>query len=126
MKSIARFWAKVPFGGRLRLTTCVALCVASVLMVVVSARQEAAEIHADMRGNLANELAVLPGALMESVVVGDFAAVQQFMDRYVRRPLLAEIEFRDSGGGRLLSTDNTLQAESPAWFRELYDFAWVE
>lgn len=126
MKSIARFWAKVPFGGRLLLTTCVALCVASVLMVVVSARQEAAEIHADMRGNLANELAVLPGALMESVVVGDFAAVQQFMDRYVRRPLLAEIEFRDSGGVRLLSTDHTLQAESPAWFRELYDFTWVE
>ena len=118
-----RLWESLPFIGRLLVIASTAILVAGAAMVFVSARQEAAEIHADLRLELEKELETLPAALAETVVVGDFATLQQTLDRYVARPLIAKVSFLDTSGILLTSDDPPSPSAAPAWFLALFDFA---
>ena len=120
------FWARLPFAARLLVTASVALLVAGTLMAYAAAGREAAEIRSDLKEELAKELQTLPGAIAETVVVGDFATLQQVLDRYVTRPLIAEIEFEDSTGIRLGSVEHSPASDVPAWFVQAYGFSDIE
>ena len=118
-----RLWESLPFIGRLLVTASTAILVAGAAMVFVSARQEAAEIRADLRQELDKELETLPAALAETVVVGDFATLQQTLDRYVARPLIAKVGFQDTSGVLLISEGPPSPSAAPAWFLALFDFS---
>jgi hypothetical protein len=123
MTSRRSLWSRVPFIGRLLVTASIALLVAGAAMVLVAARQEAAEIHDDLRTELAKELETLPGALAETVVVGDFTTLQQTLKHYVARPLISRVEFHDTGNTSLVSVDAPIASRAPAWFLSLLDFS---
>lgn len=91
-------------------------------MMAVSARQEAADAHDDLRHALAQELETLPGALAEVVAVGDFSTLQQTLDHYVARPLVIEAQFNDMKGIRLVSRDTPYIGSSPAWFLSFFRY----
>ena len=118
-----RLWESLPFIGRLLVTASTAILVAGAAMVFVSARQEAAEIRVDLRQELDKELETLPAALAETVVVGDFATLQQTLDRYVARPLIAKVSFQDTSGVLLTSGGLPSPSAAPAWFLALFDFS---
>lgn len=122
MDTPSRFWSRLPFLGRLLVTASSALLVAGSAMVFVSAGQDAAEARADLQTLLVAELDTLPAALAEVVVIGDFSTLQQTLDRYVRRPQVTEILFRDGSGAVVRSQDRPLLPQSPLWFRQLLDF----
>ena len=118
-----RLWESLPFIGRLLVIASTAILVAGAAMVFVSARQEAAEIRADLRLELDKELETLPAALAETVVVGDFATLQQTLDRYVARPLIAKVSFLDTSGVMLTSGGPPSPSAAPTWFLALFDFS---
>ncbi|WP_295388187.1 ATP-binding protein [uncultured Thiodictyon sp.] len=116
-------WGRLPFIGRLLVTASTALIVAGTAMVFVSARQEAAEIRADLRVELGKELDTLPAALAETVVVGDFSTLQQTLDHYCARPLIVSAQFTDSSGIALASNPPQHGSQAPGWFLALFDFS---
>jgi signal transduction histidine kinase/DNA-binding response OmpR family regulator len=116
-------WDRMPFAARLLVTASIALVVAGIAMLAVSARQEAADARSDLQAVLRQELETLPAALAETVVIGDFATLQQTLDRYVLRPLIVEARFRDTTGVALASTDRTPVAAAPAAFVALFGYA---
>jgi len=109
-------WDRQPFTARLLVTASFALMVGGTAMLVVSARQDASDARAELKDELAQELETLPAALSEVVLVGDFASLQQSLDRYVARPLVARVEFHDISGTSLSSSDKPPAAIAPAWF----------
>ncbi|MFC5300349.1 response regulator [Azospira restricta] len=114
--------ARLSLSARLLLTTCVALVAAGAALLLVLARQDAAYANSDLRYELEQELATLPSSIAEEVVLGDFAALQQALDRQVMRALVARVEFVDAGGARLSSIDRPLPQRAPEWFVALFGF----
>ncbi|MDP2832371.1 MAG: ATP-binding protein [Pseudomonadota bacterium] len=115
-------WARLPFLARLLVTASIALLVAGSAMLLVSARQEARDAQSDLAAELANELETLPAALAEMVVIGDFATLQQALDRFVSRPHVFRVGYRDQAGARLHSEDAALPSRAPHWFVAALEF----
>lgn len=122
MRIQPRFWQHLPLAGKLLITACTALLVAASLMAYIAAGREAEELRRALRDELSKELDTLPAALAETVAVGDFATLQQTLERYVLRPLIAEIEFEDHTGTVLRATDNSSSHTAPQWFVKAYGF----
>ena len=117
-----QLWHHLPFAGRLLVTTGIALLVAGLVMVMISAREEANDIRSDLRHMLDRELETLPGTLAEVVVIGDFSTLQQMLDRYVARPLVTEVEFYDVKDITLVSKDTITAGTAPPWFLSLLQY----
>ena len=113
---LSAFWDRLPFVARLLATASFALLVAGAAMLFVSARQEARDARNDLETELAQELEMLPAALAEVVVIGDFASLQQEIDRYVARPRVSSVKFFDTSGKSLQSSDKPQAAVAPDWF----------
>ncbi|BCB26827.1 hypothetical protein SKTS_17130 [Sulfurimicrobium lacus] len=119
---IAAFWSRLPLVARLLTTANFALLVAGTAMLFVSARQEARDARDDLKTELAQELETLPATLAEVVVIGDFASLQQDLERYVTRPRVASVQFVDPTGKSLQSSDKPLVAIAPDWFSATLGF----
>lgn len=122
MQVLKTFWARLPFIGRLLITASGALLLAGLAMVIIVSRNEVRELQADLRTELAKELETLPPTISETVAVGDFATLQQVLDRYVGRPLVARIEFSEPSGVKMTSADAVLAPTVPAWFLRTIGF----
>ncbi|MDD4882423.1 MAG: PAS domain-containing protein, partial [Gallionellaceae bacterium] len=111
-----KFWDRIPFVGRLLVTASLALLIAGSVMLYSSASRDAEETRFDLSEQLQAELNTLPPALAELLVIGDFASLQQALDRLVRRPLIASLVYRDESGAVLSSRDKPIARQAPAWF----------
>ncbi len=116
-------WSRWPVLLRLLVTTSLALVVAGAVMLVLSAGQEAYDAREDLKVELAGELATVPASLRETVVIGDFATLQQTLDHHIRRPKVERIRYRDSSGAQVGSVDWPTPPEAPAWFSRLFGLA---
>ena len=118
MNPIAGFWDRIPFTGRLLVTASLALLIAGSAMLYSSARRDADQAAQDLRERLAVELNTLPPSLAELLVIGDFASLQQALDRLVQRPQIARLVYRDESGAVLSSRDQDTVPLAPAWFSD--------
>ena len=114
-------WQRLPLPSRLLIATSVAVLVASALMIGITVRQEAADARDELRQTLDQELETLPAMLAETVVIGDFATLQQTLDRYVTRPLIVEVRFIDDKGTSLESRNPRL-GQAPQWFINYFHY----
>lgn len=105
------------------LTATGALIVAGAVMLLTAARQEAADVRADLAEVLARELETLPAALAGTVVVGDYATAQQTLDRHVARPLVHAVRFRDEDGTILAAVNGEPPAAAPPAFMAGFGYA---
>ena len=121
-RTIVESWNRLSFVARLLTTASFALLVAGVVMVTVSAGQDARDARDDIAQELAGELLTLPAALAEVVVIGDFSTLQQTLDRYVERPRVSRVAFVDTSGVVLNSQDKRLPGAAPDWFRRWLGF----
>lgn len=115
-------WGRLPLMARLLTTTGMVLFLAGAAMLLVAARHDAAQVRADLKSALALELRILPSALAEVVVIGDFAALQRTLDRYVPGQLILSAEFRDVTGARVHAEDVRPLPQSPGWFVRWFGF----
>lgn len=114
--SLAFRWRRWPFLMQLLATTSAALLLAGALMLVLYAGQEALDAREDLKRELAEELETIPASLRETVVIGDFATLQQTLDHHVRRPKVERIRYRDAEGAEVGSVDQPAPREAPLWF----------
>ncbi len=119
---LSALWDRLPFAARLLTTATTALVVASAVMLLTVAREEARRTQAEMAATLDAELDTLPAALAETVVIGDFSTLQQTLDRYVTRPLIARVNFHDVSGVTLQSVAAGPPQKGPPWFAELFGY----
>ncbi len=118
-------WDRFPFLARLLLTASSALLIAGTVMLLVSARQEAVDSQVDLASELASELEILPATLAEVVVIGDFATLQQSLDRFVTRSNIYRVEYLDQAGARLLSKAPESPSNTPEWFVQIFKFSTI-
>ncbi|MGE5503175.1 MAG: sensor histidine kinase [Actinomycetota bacterium] len=115
----AILWKRTPLLGRLLVTAGLGLMVAEAVMLGISARQDAEDARTDLQEELKTQLVVLPPALAEYVVVGDFATLKQTLDRVAGDTRIAEVYYIDQSGVMLRSIDAPPPANVPGWFRHL-------
>jgi len=116
-----RLWRRLPLAGRLLAIAGGALLVAALLLLVVSARQNAAGIRSDLRGELADLQSLLPSALAETVALGDYASLQQQLDRFAAQPGVVRLAFVDARGARLQAAPSRPVPRAPQWYVDLLD-----
>ncbi|MEW5769945.1 MAG: EAL domain-containing protein [Pseudomonadota bacterium] len=109
-------WDRLPFVARLLVTACAALLVAGVAMLYVSAHRDAHEAETALRWQMDNELRGLASSIADEVVIGDFASLQQNLDRQAKRTGIGRIVYRDASNAVLESRGLTVGAVAPAWF----------
>ncbi len=122
----SRYWDKLPFVGRLLVTASIALLVAGVAMLYVSARGDARDTAQMLQKDLEHELIYLPASMADLVVIGDFSTLQQNLDRLVQRREVHAIVFRDANNALIKSMDLPLPHSTPTWFADwigLHDIA---
>jgi len=126
MQLLNGIWSRLTFSGRLLLSASFALLVSATLMLFLSAKQEVNEIKADLQVVLASELDSLPAALAEIIVLGDYATLQQTLERYVMRPMIHEVVYSDVSGAIISSQDRVLTHHTPQWYIQFFDFQVIE
>lgn len=94
--------------------------VLTLMPVLMTMESQAA--RDDLARELQAELSLLPSALSEIVVTGDYASLQQYLGELVHKPHLARASFVDVGGMSIEVTDNMVGNEAPAWFAPLVGF----
>lgn len=116
MKRLAHLWSRLPLVGRLLTTASFALLVSGATMIGISARKDAENIDTGLGDELRRELDTLPAVLAEPVVIGDFATIQQTLDRYAHRTLVASVAFADTSGTRLVAAEKPVGPAAPAGY----------
>jgi signal transduction histidine kinase len=122
MRRLNALWERLPLLARLLTTAGFALLAAGSILLFVSTGDEARSTQQELAAELATELDTLPFALSEDVVVGDYATLQQTLERYIRRPRLVEASFKDAGGATVRSADRPVSAAAPVWFVRLLGY----
>lgn len=112
----SNLWGRLPLVARLLATAGISLVAAGAIMLFVSTQQEISDARSDLKIELAQNLETLPPALADIVVLGDFASLQQTLDRYVTRPLVGSVSFTDESGKALQSIDKPHAHIAPDWF----------
>lgn len=122
MTFFVRLLRHLPLQVRLLATASFALFVAGSSMLFLSVREEGQQARDDLHRELAADLEMLPAALSEVVVLGDYASLQQTLDRYVHQPQILKASFKDSAGVLLQSTSPEQPSKAPHWFLEMQNF----
>jgi PAS domain S-box-containing protein len=109
-------WRHMPFVARILVIASVALIVAGIALLASIANEETEQAKARLDRALADQMAILPSALSEWIVVGDFAVIQQSLDRFVSQKGVTSITYRSANGAIVTSQDESVTLEAPAWF----------
>ena len=117
------FWGQLSLFRRLLITTSLALLLSGAALLLVSAHEEATQGLVDLQAQLVSELDTLPLLLADALVVGDYATVQQALDRYTRRPLMRTLTFTDATGISLRGEAVGVRRLAPDWFASFLGFA---
>ncbi|MBF0184135.1 MAG: response regulator [Magnetococcales bacterium] len=116
MDPLPSVWDRLPFVGRLLLTATLALLIGSITLLYTSTSRDAADDLQDLQNFLRASQQTLPAAMAEILIIGDFAALQQTMNRYLSHPDVVHLHFTDSSGA-VLDASKAAQAHgAPEWF----------
>jgi PAS domain S-box-containing protein len=110
-------WSRLPFIGRLLVTTGVALLIAGLALLYSMAREQAGHAAEAMKHSEKHMLELLPALVGDWIVIGDYAVVKQSLDRFTQADEVTSIEFVSTSGARVLSQDETETLRAPVWFR---------
>lgn len=110
------WWDYVPLLARVLLTASLALLVSALVMLYVSARDDAQHAGQTLQQTAQREVAALPVALLDAIIVGDFATVQQTLARVAQREEIGRLAYVDMQGTRLQTTPLARQRRAPDWF----------
>ncbi|MBF0272317.1 MAG: response regulator [Magnetococcales bacterium] len=118
MAPVTGFWDRLPFVGRLLITTTLALVIGGSTLIYTSAQRDAVEAREDLRIFLEASLHTLPAAVAELLVIGDYSALQQTLERYLTHPDVVRLRFRDPSGSVVEATMGEQALQAPVWFKD--------
>lgn len=117
-RGLSACWGRLSLSARLLVLVGVVLVSASAGLLLTMAWQDGARLRAKMNELAAEEKRLVPMLLADSLVIGDYAALQRQIDHLARRGDLAQLEIRGADGSRIASAEGNEDAEgrAPAWF----------
>ena len=104
------------FIARLLVTASLALIVAGLVMLATVAQEEAEQVKVNLDHFMMDQLTILPTTLADWIVVGDFAVIQESLDKFVSQHEVASITYRSANGATVTSQDPPTELRGPAWF----------
>lgn len=110
------WWLKSGLAFRLLLATGLALLLSAALMLYFSVENDAAVERNRLAETSAEQLDFLLPLLAEHAVVGDYSAIQQLLDKQVKRSNLRNIRWIDSRGNVMHAQNRDEALLAPAWF----------
>jgi diguanylate cyclase (GGDEF)-like protein/PAS domain S-box-containing protein len=113
---LVRLWSRLTFAARLILSATIALGVTSAALLITSTLRDAGYLGDDLRQQLEDELASQAHAITDSVVVGDFAKIEQILAAQVARPNIYRIVWHAAEGGVVDAVDKPAAGRAPQWF----------
>src|SRR5262245_24674074 len=109
-------WERASLSGRLMMAISLALLLGGMGLIALFGSQEARQAHGELHQSLDVELKLLPGALTEIIIAGDFASAEQYLDYLVLKPNLTTAHYIDRSGAQILAQSKPLPKTAPDWF----------
>ncbi len=113
---LVRSWSRLTFAARLILSAAIALGVAGVALLITSTLRDAEYLRADLHQQLDGELASQLHAVTDSVVIGDFAKIEQILTAQIARPNIYRIVWHAAEGGIVDAAVKPESSRAPQWF----------
>ncbi|MCX6051810.1 MAG: ATP-binding protein [Campylobacterales bacterium] len=73
-------------------------------------------MDANLKSTLSDRLKVMPSTVINTVIVGDLATVEQILQGFVIDRDIAIIRFKSSSGATIEVTDSSYKSNAPQWF----------
>jgi diguanylate cyclase (GGDEF)-like protein/PAS domain S-box-containing protein len=121
LRPAVSLWERLPLVGRLLVIAALALTAAALIVLYTVAREDADHAWGDMDRAMSNHLSILPATLADWIVVGDYAVLEQAMDRYVMQEDVVAIVFRSTTGAMVTSRDPPQKGIAPDWFSRWFN-----
>lgn len=109
-------WSRMSFVVRLLVTASVALVVAGMAMLVTVAYEESEQVKAKLDHFMSDQMTILPATLADWIVVGDFAVIQESLDKFGGQHEVASITYRSANGSTITGKGRPVELHAPAWF----------
>ncbi|WP_193771196.1 hybrid sensor histidine kinase/response regulator [Candidatus Magnetaquicoccus inordinatus] len=118
MNAPAKFWDRLPFTGRLLFTATIALLFGSLFLLYTTTARDALEEKQAQEYFLQASQQTLPAAMAEILVVGDYAALQQTLHRYLSHPDVLHLRFQDRSDAVVEASKPPTPHAAPSWFHD--------
>ncbi|MBC7945234.1 MAG: diguanylate cyclase, partial [Burkholderiales bacterium] len=121
-QNLVQVWNKLSLMHRLLIVSGSGLALAGLLMFynVVNAEVESDRAEANERLN--NQTELLVTAITEPVVIGDYALIEQMLERRAQRSDIVRISWIDNWKIPITVEGSVAPGAAPAWFQAWVDF----
>jgi diguanylate cyclase (GGDEF)-like protein/PAS domain S-box-containing protein len=109
-------WKRMSFIARLAVTASIALIIASMVMLTTVAHEETDQVKASLDHFMMDQLTILPTTLADWIVVGDFAVIQELLNKFAEQHEVVSITYRSANGATVTSKGQLIELHSPVWF----------
>ncbi len=116
LQTVYALWHRLPIVGKLLLTTGFALLVAGGMLLQTTVWRDAENIRRELARELASDVSMLPSLLAEPLVMGDYAALSQILERYARRENIAALHYRSASGKNVDARKPDVEPQTPILF----------
>ena len=116
MQTVYALWHRLPIVGKLLLTTGFALLLAGGMLLQTTVWRDAENIRRELASELASDVSMLPSLLAEPLVMGDYAALSQILERYARRENIAALRYRSASGKNVDARNPYVEPQTPILF----------
>ena len=113
---LCALWKHFPIAGRLLLTTGLALLVGGALLLQAAAWRDAESARRELAQQLADDLTMLPSLLAETLVVGDYATLEQILVRYSTRSNIAYLRYTNVSDRSVVAANPAVENLAPLLF----------
>ena len=113
------FWREWGLVARLMLAVGFAVVAGGVMQSVLLLVEGASENAIRLERELKENLTYMAPAIADQALVGDYAAIEQFIKKQVLRDEVLTLRWVDASGRALSARDESAPSTSPGWFNNL-------
>jgi PAS domain S-box-containing protein len=107
---------ELSLSSRLIIAAGATLSLSGAALLYTAVENQASELRAAFADQLGDGLDTLRIELAEQAIIGDYATIQQILDKRARRKGIAMAGWTDNAGKSLVARNTPPAAEAPGWF----------
>jgi diguanylate cyclase (GGDEF)-like protein/PAS domain S-box-containing protein len=113
-----RVWGRLSLAARLAAMASAAVLLLALPLLAHSMRELAGEQQLDLEQAARREASLLASHLAEAVVLRDYTAIEERLERHAAAGSSLEVAYEDSKGYRIRATAPAGELAPPVWFQE--------
>jgi signal transduction histidine kinase len=115
-----KIWHCLRFSHQLLLVVGISATLMSLSLLVLLTDIAQTEAQSDLQAELSQELDSLPPLVADLVLVGDYASIEQLLNRHVKRVLIDKATFIDDRNSVVFAQGEKQLVLYPDWFNFLF------